>query len=166
MTYPVAHSSSDSARLMVDAPGFAVGWQQPIYLPNPAAGAQWTRKTDGRYFERLIAVTFTLTADAVVANRVPSLVLADSNGKVITTVPAGGTVVASTVLTTFLSRNAPAFAAAAVGNAYGYLPDLMTPPDWSWSSVVAGMDAADQISGVTLLVQQFPNDAAIITAGQ
>lgn len=165
MTTPLPRTTSDTARLMVDAPGFAVGWQQPLYLPNPAAGAGWTHKVDGRYYERVLAVTFTLVTSVVVANRFPAVTLTDNLGRTITSVPAGNSVPASTTLNVFLARNAPAYDFGTGGGSFGFMPDLMVPPDWSWSCNVAGIDVADQLSGIVLLVQQYPNDAAAITAG-
>jgi hypothetical protein len=165
MTSPLAHSTSDSARLMVAAPGFAVGWTLPVYLPAPAPGAPWSRKVDGRYFERLLAVTFNLVTSVVVANRVTTVQLLDGNGLVVTEVPAGGAQVASTTLAVRLVTGAPAYASAVAGGSYGFLPDLLVPPDWTWRAVTAGLDAGDQFSAPLLLMQQFPNDAAMVTAG-
>src|SRR5882724_249907 len=164
MTSPLARSTSDTARLMVGAPGVAVCWKKRVYPPNPAAGAQWAHKADGRFLTRLLAVTFTLVTSAVVANRFPAVNLTDSNGKLVTSAPAGGTVVASSTLNVFLTTGAPAYAFGAAGGTFGFLPDILVPPDYSWSSVVSGMDAGDQLSAVVLLVQRFPNDAAMITA--
>jgi hypothetical protein len=157
-------NTSDTARLMVDAPGFAVGWQQPLYLPNPAAGAQWSRATDGRYFERLLSVRFVFTASAVVATRFIELQLRDSNGAVVAEVPAGNGIVAGTAVQATLMARAPAFAAGSQFQVPGFLPDLMTPPGWTWGTSTTAMDAGDQFSSVVMLLQQFPNDAAEISA--
>lgn len=166
MTTPGPGNTSGTARLMARAPGFAVGWQQTVTPPAPAAGQQWSYKVDGRYTERLVAVTFTLTTSAVVANRSPVVVLRDNNGTVITQVPAGNAVAATSTLTAYLVNGSPNTAQGAAGNTYGFLPELLIPGDWSWGSGVGGMDPGDQLSGVTLLVHRFPNDAAVITAGQ
>jgi hypothetical protein len=164
MTTPGVPNTSSTMRLMVDPPGFAIGWQVPVTVPNPAAGAAWFRKTDGNYFERLIAVAFTLTTSAVVANRVTALQLLDNNGRVLLVVPCGGAQVASTGLVVSLVRDAPAFAGAIAGNSIGFLPDILTAPDYRWQVVTSGIDAGDQFSAITLLVEQFPNDAAMISA--
>ncbi|SRR6266852_3497065 len=165
MTSPVAHSSSSTARLMAGALGYQVGWQEPVYLPNPAAGAVWSYKVDGRYFERVLTITFTLVTSAVVANRFPQVQLADANGTVITAVPAGGTVVAGNNLNVTLTLEAPGYSGGASGGTFGFMPDLLIPPGWSWRAAVFGIDPGDQILGVILLVQRFPNDAASIPAG-
>jgi hypothetical protein len=46
------------------------GWQDTDYPANPAAGANFSHTVDGRWAERLIAVTFTLTTSATAATRV------------------------------------------------------------------------------------------------
>lgn len=155
-------NTSGTARLMVDAPGFAVGWQQPLYVPQPAAGAQWKHTVDGRYFERLIAVAATLTTSAVVGNRFPLLQLTDSNGVVVVTVPMGSTVPATTAITPSLTKGGPAYAFGTAFNAPGFLPDFLIPAGWSWQSAVLGGDVGDAWTGIVLLVQQFPNDTVAI----
>ena len=165
MTSPVPGNTSQTARLMVRPPGFAVGWQERIILPAPAAGQQWSYRVDGRYTERLVAVTFALTTSAVVANRFPVLLLRDNNGTVITEVPAGNAVAAASTVTAFLVNGSPGLAQGAVGDTYGFLPDLLIPGDWTWGSGVGAMDPGDQLSGAKLLVHRFPNDAAVISAG-
>lgn len=162
MSVPPPGNTSGTARLMVDAPSLAIGWQRPIVVASPAAGAQWSRKTNGNYYERLISVTFTLVTSAVVASRFPSLTLTDNNGAVVTSVPAGNAVAANTTLTSYLARGGPQYAGGSVGTTFGFLPDILTPPDYSWSSQVANMDVGDQIGNIVLLIQQFPNDAAAV----
>lgn len=157
-------NTSETARLMIDAPEFAIGWQQTVVVPKPAAGAAWARKTPGTYLERLVSVSFTLTASAAVANRVTALQLADNNGQVLLSVPCGGAQVASTSLAVCLVQKAPAYAAAVAGASVGWLPDVLVPPDYTWQAVTSGIDVADQFSAVVMLMQQYPNDAAMISA--
>src|SRR6267142_1490704 len=157
MAGPLARTSSDTARLMMGALDHQVGWQEPVYIPNPAAGQNWKFKVDGRYFTRVLSVTFVLQTSAVVANRFPQLQLLDSNGVLITEIGAGGTVVATSNLQNYLTVGNPFISAGASGGSFGYMPDLLIPPDWSWQSQVFGIDAGDQLSGIVLLVQRFPN---------
>lgn len=164
MTSPLAHSSSDTARLMMGALGFHVGWQEPVYIPAPAAGANWSFTGDGRYFTRVLAITNRFATSAVVANRFPSMQLTDTNGVVISSVSAGGSIPASTSVTPYLMVGGPAYANGNVGATFGFLPDLLIPPGWVWQSSAANLDVGDQFSNVVLLVQRFPNDAAVISA--
>lgn len=156
---------SQVARLLLGAPDFAVGWQEPVYLADPAAGAEWSYTVDGRYFERVLAVRWVFTTSAVVANRVTRVRVDSADLVAVASVPGSGTVVASSVLRTHLVVGAPAFASAAAGFAYGFLPDLLLPAGWQLHSVTAGLDAGDQYSNVRLLVQRYPNDAAVIPPG-
>lgn len=165
MNSPLPANTSGTARLMIDAPSFAVGWQEPVYVPNPAVGGQWAYTVDGRYCERLLAVTHVFTTSAVVGNRYPAVNLADVNGRVITSVPGGGPVVASSVKPCYLTGGGPAYGDSVPTGVYGFIPDLLIPGGWSWQSSVLGMDAGDEFTGVVLLVQRFPNDATQITAG-
>lgn len=166
MTSPLPANTSGTARLMMDAPGFAVGWQEPIYVPQPAAGAAWSHTVDGRYWQRFVAVTFTFTASAVVANRLITLQLVDTNGVVIIEAECGGLVAAGSFLTVSLTSDGPAFDVGAAGHSFGYVPGFLVPPGWKWQAVVAGEDVGDQFTGIVLLVQRFPNDAVSLEAGE
>lgn len=160
----VPPGSSGVARLLLGSPGYAVGWQEPLYLANPAAGSEWTHTVDGRWFERLLAVRYVLTTSAVVANRSARLALANADGKHVLAVPATGLVAAGTAVTVHLTAGAPAFASGTTGVSDGYLPDLMVPSGWTWHINTAGLDAGDTETGIVLLVQRYMNDAAEITA--
>ena len=166
MTSPLPANTSQTARLMADPPGFAVGWQTPVYVASPPAGSGFTYTVDGRYFERLLAAQFTLNTSATVLNRFLHLELNDQDGTRVSEVQASGAVAASAMITTFLTVGAGVLATGSTGHTYGALPDLLIPPGWSWQVPTVGLDPADQVSGVVLLVQRFPNDAAATVAGQ
>lgn len=164
MPVPGQSNVSQMARLLLGAPSFAVGWQEPIYIPNPAAGNAFTYTVDGRYYERVLAVAFNLVTSAVVADRFAELFLMDNNGKNITAVPCGGTVAASTTLNVFLTADAPSYSGGNSGGTFGKLPDLLIPPGWKWQLDVFSMDAGDAINDVVLLVQRFPSDTIAVSA--
>jgi hypothetical protein len=151
---------------MLGALGYQVGWQEPVYVPNPAAGQPWSYTVDGRYYVRVLGIRFTFVTDAVVGNRFPQVSLMDTNGATIISARAGGTVVASSTLNVNLALNTSEVANGASGSTWGQLPDLLIPPGWSWSVTLGSLDAGDQFSNVVLLVQRFPNDATVISAGQ
>lgn len=164
MDGPLPGNTSGTARLLLGAPSYAVGWQERLLLPNPAAGQPLTYTVDGRFYERLIAVTLTLTTSVVVANRFLQFYLQDNNGVTVTSAPGGGVVVASSTLNPFLTYDAPSYSNGASGGTFGKIPDVLAPPGWKWVAQVFNMDAADQISGAVLLVQRYPNDAVEIQA--
>lgn len=166
MPYGLPNNTSGTARLLLGAPGFAVGWQEVLYVPMPAVGSQWAHKTDGRFRTRLLTARFTLTASAVVANRNPRLELTDHNGIPVVAVPAGQGIAAGSFETVSLAVGAPQTDIGGAGFTYGSLPDLLLPGDWTWGTQTPGMDVGDQYSGVVLVVQRFPNDAAAVEVGQ
>lgn len=83
---------------------------------------------------------------------------------VITEVPAGQGVVASTAVTPSLYVGCPILSDAAQFQAPGNIPDLLIPPGWSWGTLTTALQAGDQYSGIIMLVQRFPTDAAVISA--
>lgn len=164
MTSAGSGNTSGTARLLQSAPSYEIGWLEVIYVPRPAAGAFWSHVVDGRYYERVLAVAFTLVTSAVVANRVISVQLADNNGTVLAAVPAAGAVTAGSTASPSLTAGAPGFASAAAGGVPGYLPDILAPPGWVWSVAGSGLDAGDQFSVIALTVQRYPNDSAAMPA--
>ena len=150
---------------MTGAPSYAVGWQEPVYLPNPPAGQGWSYPVDGRYFERLLSARWIFTTDAVVANRSVRLSLMDANGTIAAEVPATGVVTAGTVLACEMTTGGPGYAVTTAGVAAGFIPDLLVPPGWTWMARGITLDPGDTLTSVTLLVQRFPNDAAATVAG-
>lgn len=147
---------------MLGAPSYAVGWQTPVYLPNPAAGAEWSYTVDGRYYERLISARWRLTTSAAAGDRAPVFRLADADGNVVTSVAAAGLVAPSTVIDINLFPGLSALSTFTATTTWGFMPDMMIPPGWSWSVVTGSLDAADQESGIVLVVQRYPNDAAVM----
>lgn len=166
MNGPGPGNTSGTARLINGMLGFQVGWQEPVYLPTPAAGAAWTYTVDGRNFERLLSVYYVLAASAVVANRTTQLNLLDVAGRTILVVGAGATVTAGQTKFCSLQIQSPSIEGGIPSGSVGWLPDLLLPPGWQWQLVIANEDVADQVSGVVLLLQRFPNDATMVTAGE
>lgn len=159
-------NTSGTARLINDAPSYAVGWQEPIYIPNPAPGQSWSYKVDGRWYERLISVRWSFSASAVVANRYPLITVRDHNGVIVLRSPAMQVIVAGNNVAMNSRFNGYADFGQNQGEQFSGLPDLMLPPGWSWSGDVIGMDAGDVVSGVVLIMQQYPNDTASIPASE
>ena len=118
---------------------------------------------DGGYYERLLSVYYVLSTSAVVANRTSQLNLLDSNGLVVAVTAAGAPVTAGQVKFCCLQLGNPGLESAIPSGSVGFLPDLVVPPGWTWQLVIANEDVDDQVSGVVLLVQQFPDDAAMVT---
>ena len=134
------------------------GWQELIKPANPAAGATFTRRIPGETWERYVAVTFTLTASAVVANRQAQLRLLDADGAIIASVSASGVVVAGT---TVRPRCAVGLGYAdnnASGHSDQGMWDILADSGWQLNINVTGMDAGDTLTDIVILAQRFPTD--------
>lgn len=140
----------------------AVGWQERVRLPNPAAGGGFTYTVDGRYYERVLAIRFTFDTSAVVNTRYGFVGVYDADGNIVTEVQAIATMAASAEARVNLTVGCPVISMNNSGDSEGFLPDLLIPPGWSWRARITAEDVADQFSGVVVLVQRFPSDAAAI----
>lgn len=145
---------------MLGGPNYVVGWQEPIYVPAPAAGDEWVHEVDGRYYERLLTARFFLNTSSAAPGRYPYLTLNDANGNEVITVSAGAAVAASSILQVYLTTHGPAYAAGSEGNTFGFLPDLIVPPGWTWGVRTDNIDVADQYDDIVLVVQRYPTDTA------
>jgi hypothetical protein len=164
MDGPLPGNTSGTARLMVGAPSYAVGWQEPAYIPAPAPGTSWAYTVGGKWYERVVSLYFVFNASGVVANRLIVLQLQDTNGAVICEVQAGGLITAGVFFAATLTSDAPGFDTGAAGHTYGYIPGFLIPPGWKWVATVAGMDAGDAFANIVMLVQRYPSDAVEIQA--
>jgi hypothetical protein len=136
--------------------GIQPGWPDTVQFPSPAAGQPFTRVVPGDFAERLIAVTFTLTLDAVVANRVASLVFLDRNQVPFAKVKANNNAVASTSVTPWLMVGFNVLLLTVAGDSMIGLPDILLTPGQAWQIVVSGMDVGDTITGINASVWRYP----------
>ena len=140
----------------------AVGWQERVRLPNPAAGAGFTYTVDGRYYERVLGIRFTFDTSVAANTRYGFAGVYDADGLLVTEVEAIATMPASTEARVNLLVGCPVVSMNGGGDSQGFIPDLLLPPGWSWRGRITAEDAADQFTGITVLVQRFPTDAAVM----
>lgn len=164
MPVPGQSNVSQMARLLLGAPSFAVGWQDIVRVPDPAAGAGFTYTVDGRYFERVLAIRFVFDSSAVANIRYGFVGVYDANGDLVTEVEAVATMPASAEARVNLTVGCPVISMNGGGDSEGFIPDLLLPPGWSWRGRITAEDVADQFSGIVVLTQRYPNDAAEILA--
>lgn len=132
------------------------GWMEIIRSPQPAAGANFAHTIDGRFGYRVDAITFTLTTDAVVANRIPVIDYVTPAGEKLYEVSASNTVVAASAINVFaMTQYAPSLRTATGGN-YIALPDTILEPSWQIQVNVGGIDPGDQLSGIVIRTWRFP----------
>jgi len=144
---------------------FAISWPHKLPQPNPlvdtprssttpsnpAAGAGFTFSFSGSRTERVEAMSFTLTTDATVANRLVVITIASTviiPAKVLQ--PAS-----STVIYTCLPKNESN--TAIIGNrAIINLGDVGWQTSPALSVAVDNIQATDQISAITVHTRQIP----------
>lgn len=118
---------------------------------NPAAGAlfTYTNATGGQ--QVLQSVKFTLTTDAVVANRFASVQIKDATGQLIAQQANLTAVAASSTLIMMLDQGLANIPNGASGTVLGGLPSTVTLlPGWQVVINVSAMDAGDTITNIAM----------------
>lgn len=133
------------------------GWQQAIYLTDPAAGADWQHRVPGEYWERVLAVTATLVTSATAGTRYPNYQVTDGQGNIMAEANLSGSLAPSVTSDQFLWLGCPTMSTNASGRSIGALPDLIVPSGWYVQSS-SNLKSGDQYSGVRLIVQRFPTN--------
>lgn len=161
--YGVAGSSYDMTAYSKPRPmDFAAIAQNPsastlVTVANPAAGANFSANPSPNAPFSVEAVMFTLTTSATVATRVALLNLAGN----IQALPYGVQTASEVVPYTFAQLPAPsATVVAAIPGDTGALPaNLVLPPGSTVASGVVLLQAADQISAISLLINTLQPQA-------
>lgn len=97
------------AALLSGPPYVRQGWTELVRPANPAAGAGFTRKVPNDTWDRLLAVTYTLTTSAVGARRYPLLQFQDGDGTVFAQTPLGLNIQGSMTSTAFATQTGVPF---------------------------------------------------------
>jgi hypothetical protein len=126
-----------------------------VPVPAPAAGAAAIFKLDSTWEWRIASVRATLTTSAAVANRFPFLRVQDAEGTTWYETLAQPAIVAggAAIVVDFTREGIVAGAGAAV-QAQGGVPSVWIPGGWQIAVGALGMDVADQLSVVRLLVHK------------
>lgn len=131
------------------------GYRRSVAGTQPAAGATFTHKVSGDAWERLVAVTFTLTTSSFVANRIVTVDYAQSD---IGTILQDGAAVAQTASATGVFNGS-----AERTNSEWNTGTATFFPLWggflesgsTFTISVAGIDTADQLSGIIFTTEVF-----------
>lgn len=141
------------------------GWQHPptliVGVTRPAAGGGWTYIAPATAITLVKTVSFTIVTSSQAATRIPVVTVKDGSGNTMATVPSPYTLAASkTSLLTFAVGLYPYGAndGARIGQA---LPPLYLQGGYQVVVSTDAEDAGDQISGVTLGVEQWHNRAPL-----
>lgn len=131
---------------------YGVGFQQVKAPADPAPGAELTLKVPGDRAWRVIMGSFNLVTSATVGTRFPDVTFLDGDGNTLCQFRPAATQAAS--------------AGARYGIAVGFMtdslsemiaiPSVVIHPGFKIKIGAEGIVAGDQISGIRLLVEEFP----------
>lgn len=136
---------------------YSRGWPRLERLANPAAGANAVHLVPGDRIQRLLVARATLTAGEAAAERKPALKLLDADGVAWAVFGPSGTVVAKGVQETTWAADLGYAVTAASGEAQIGIPALLLSPGTRVEIAVAAIDAGDQLSAVSLYLEEWPN---------
>ena len=134
------------------------GWLEDVEIDQPAAGVLTVTHTcPGDLWERPIQITFTVVADANVANRIPSVRFLNAKGNDIAHVARGGNLVANG--TSFQNFGVGQNIALQTNDGWtvGPLPEVIMMPGYSIILRIQGGQATDQMSNIRLRFQRWRN---------
>lgn len=133
-----------------------VPFVRPVQIPSPAAGADFTVTAPGQGIWRVVGLTAVLTTSAAVANRIPSLVINGSDGRLAQLV--GTASLAASLAATWGTFPGAVAVAGAVSLHQWPMPTdgVVLLPGFSLASLTAAIDAADQWSLIRALVVEYP----------
>lgn len=135
--------------------GHGYAFTSRLVVPSPAAGAGFTYKNTGNYWQLFDSLAFKIVTGSNAANRVVSLTVNDGEGVPLATVTANAALTASkTGQFTFL-QNFSGSVGATDGPFLSVFPLILLQPTWSVVVAIGAVDAADQLSNIRGTVEQF-----------
>jgi hypothetical protein len=137
--------------------GWGLAYSDWVDVPQPGAGAAASFLVDGPWSVRVIAARARLTTSAAVANRFVSLDYVDARSNV--RASSGASVAVPASQTNQQHEWHYNRAAASSGSGAATASPLLfafLPPGMTVRFTVANVDAADQLSGLTLWVEKWP----------
>lgn len=136
--------------------GYGRGYVDHLSPSQPAAGSGLTIALDPTFLFRPISVRFSVTTDANVANRFPSVDYTDPEGNVYLRNAAGLVLTASTTGQVFdfnIQRTVAEWATNT--DILAPLCDTFIPAGWQIRITLGSIQAADQISAVRILTEKW-----------
>lgn len=129
-------------------------------VASPAAGANASVVVPGQFGFRVLAALATLTTGAAVANRLVSLDVINANSTTRLRNPMPATIPANTSNHRFVWSSAwQAGADITNGPQVAPVHELLVPAAWSVQFTVDTIQAADQLSALSLVVLKVPTGA-------
>ncbi len=128
---------------------------EPIALANPAAGQPLTYVVPGAVEVEVLAVSFTFTAAAAVANRVPFVRFLDTSGVAVADVAAPFLLVATNVARVTFGVGVQQFGANSAVRIGAGIPALRLGDGMRVQLGATAIAAADTITAARLFVRQW-----------
>ena len=134
-----------------------VPYQKLQKVASPVAGAEWSIAAPGQGLWRVVSAAFRLVTDATVANRTVTLVADDGTDVWFRSVATAQQAASLTVDYGAFAGGSPGGFAGVAGVMPFTQDGLWLQPGWRLRSVTGAIAATDQYSGISLLVEEFPN---------
>lgn len=125
-------------------------------VANPAAGAEWSVTVPTGSVWRVRSIYSQLVTSATVANRLTSVVMKDAAGNIFFQSFLTGAQTAGGTWTIVFSVNAPNTTLGSFNNSELFIPDVVLPEGAVVISKSSGLQAGDQYSAISLLIEQAP----------
>jgi len=132
-------------------------YQERLTQVNPAVGNEWRHICPGSFVEEVLTIRYKFATSAVVANRVPMLVIIDQNGsEVWRTPPSSNQAAGQTSLYAYSSATGASqpFLSNSVALA---MTRIFLFPQWQIGTTTAALDVGDQYSEIALVVNRWNN---------
>lgn len=128
---------------------------------SPAAGASFTAKVVGNYFERLLTVWCRLVTSSDAANREVVLEFLNAEGATYRACGAATTVPADQTVDYSFSVWQQADTFPVNGGVLVPLDPILQPPSFQWKLTVVSVDNTDQLSGIRVYKERFFSDSRV-----
>ena len=135
--------------------GHGHAFTQRLAVAKPAAGVGFTIPPDSRYWRVFDLIAFQLVTGSNAANRQVTLQYLDGEGVAIATLPAASVQTASLTYQYTWSTEFSNFNTVVGLAVTGPLPYTILPPGFSAAVAIGAVDAADQVSNIRVMSEQF-----------
>lgn len=132
------------------------GSNEPSRGQNPAAGAPFTYLVPGTVNQELVAVSFTYTASAAAANRIPLIRFLDQGGRAFCEVGVPFTITATNSSRVTFGETINEFGANNSARMGAGFPCMRLGDGLRWQVTADAIAAGDLITAVAFFARQWP----------
>jgi hypothetical protein len=131
------------------------GSHEAVGLSSPSAGQPLVHVVPGTVEQALLAVSFTFTAAAAVANRVPFIEFFDQSGTAFASIATPFLLVATNVARVTFAVDCNQFGANSAARIGAPIPELRLGDGLAWQVGATAMAGADTITAARAFVRQW-----------